>query len=289
MRALVYRLLAAPGVWAVTLMAWFITTWYFLFRADRRRESERFFRALFPDEPAAARGHAWRQFHAFAGLFAERLRLARGKKPRFRSEGWELLEAAAADGSGGLILMSHVGHWELAARLFRREGLRLMLFLGARQKEQIESMQKADLLSEGVKLVVVGEGQQAALNGLEGLRFIKEGGFVSMPGDRIASAGARTVEVSFLGHKVSLPQAPYALALVSKAPLFIFFALREEDGYRIICHRVEVTAASRKERPAAIRRAAQAYADTVADVVRQYPEQWYCFERFLGERDPGEA
>jgi len=285
-KALLYRIFSIPGVWAVSVVAWFVTTWYFLFRSARRKESERFYRALFPDgTPAQIRGRVWRQFHAFSGLFAERLRLARGKPPRFTSDGWELFEQTADAGAGGLILMSHLGNWELAARLFRRKGLRLMLFLGARQKEQIESMQKADLLGEGIRLVVAEEGGAGAFNGLEGLTFLKEGGFVSMPGDRIASGTARMVQVSFQGHEISLPQAPYALALVAGVPLFVFFALRERGGsYHIICRRVEVKAASRKARDAAIQAAAQRYADILAEVARRYPEQWYCFDRFLGER-----
>ena len=286
MKALIYRLLSMLGVWAVILVSWFVTTWYFVTQGARRRQSERFYRALFPEaDPARARTLAWSQFHAFAGLFAERLRLARGKEPTYRSEGWEHLEAAGDTGGGGIILMSHLGHWELAARLFRRKGLRLLLYLGARQKEQIEATQKADLLGDGVKLLVVDEGGKAALNSLEGLHFLKEGGFVSLPGDRVASASARTVDVSFLGHSITLPQAPYAMALVAGAPLFIFFSLRDPDGgYRIICKPIPLEKVSRKERPAAIQRAAQEYADTLAEVARSYPEQWYCFDRFLGEK-----
>ena len=93
------------------------------------------------------------------------------------------------------------------------------------------------------------------------------------------------MEVSFLGHTISLPQAPYAMALVAGAPLFIFFSLRDPDGaYHIICRAVPLEKVPRKERAAAIQRAAQAYADTLAEVARAYPEQWYCFERFLGQR-----
>ena len=290
MKALLYRLLSALGVRAVVLASWFITTWFFYFKPGRRAESERFYRALFPDAPAGhARAMAWRQFHAFSGLFAERLRLAAastGKEPTYHSDGWELIESAREGGKGGIILMSHLGHWELAARLFRRKGLRLLLYLGARQKEQIEAMQKADLLGDGVKLVVVGEGEKAALTGLEGLRFLTEGGFVSLPGDRVASTGARTVQVDFLGHTITLPQAPYALSLVAGAPLIVFFSLRDADGaYRMIGRIIPLEQVSRKERPAAIQRAAQAYADTLAEVARQYPEQWYCFERFLEDID----
>ncbi len=285
MKALIYRLLSVPGVWAVTVVAWFVTTWFFLFKGPRRRESLRFYRALFPSESEFfALKLTWRQFHSFSGVFAERLRLARGEEPSYSSDGWDDVSAAAAEGSGGLILMSHMGHWELAARLFRRKGMRLLLYLGARQKEQIESMQKADLLGDGVKLVVAGQGDKGAFNSLEGLRFLKDGGFVSMPGDRIASAGARRVEVRFLGHRISLPQAPYALSLVAGAPLFVFFALSQgRSAFRVICKRIDVQAASRDERPAAIQRAAQEYADRLAEVAREYPEQWYCFERFLGD------
>jgi predicted LPLAT superfamily acyltransferase len=290
-RALFYRSVAAfarlVGLWLPALLSWLISTGYFFLSPSRLATSLRFFRALFPDRSSLhALRCAWRQYHSFAQVFTDRLRLAAGGID-LESEGWEHLEAAAARGTGGLILMSHLGFWEVAARLFRRKGLRILLYMEAKQKEQIERLQKRDAALDGVRIVSATD-DGASLAGIDGLRFLSEGGFVSIAGDRGGAQPSQRVEVSFLGHTVHLPKAPYVLALVRRAPLFVFFALRTGRArYRIVAlPPVVVTPSSRADREAAIQRAAQAYADRLAEFARSHPEQWYTFAPFLERPEP---
>ena len=203
MRVLLYRATAwiarYVGVWVVALFAWFVSTGYFLFRPRRVRTSIRFYRAVFP-----ARGRAyalwltWKQFHHFAGVFAERVRLERGGDVALESEGWSHLTEAKR---GGVLLMSHVGNWEVAARLFQNRGLNLLLYVGAKPKEQMEGQQKRDLKQDGVELVVASADDHSPFSSLDGLRFLKRGGFVALPGDRTLGVGERTVAVRFMGHR----------------------------------------------------------------------------------------
>ena len=45
-----------------------------------------------------------------------------------------------------------------------------------------------------------------------------------MAGDVVWRPDQRVVPARFLGHTVQLPEAPFMLALVSGAPLYVFFA-----------------------------------------------------------------
>jgi predicted LPLAT superfamily acyltransferase len=45
-----------------------------------------------------------------------------------------------------------------------------------------------------------------------------------------------------------------------------------------------VRAQGRKDRQAAIRKAAQAYAELLEDAVRHHPFEWYHFEPFIGRK-----
>jgi lauroyl/myristoyl acyltransferase len=290
-RGFLYRLFVGAsrwvGVWIVGAFAWVVSTGYFLFRRRRVAASVEFYEALFPERGRAyARRLTWRQYHRFAALFAERLRLRSGAAPASEEEGLDGLDAAAREGRGAILVMSHVGSWEIAARLLQRRGLRLMLHMGAREREQVERLQKADLREDGVRVVVAGPGEGSAFDAVESLRFLREGGFVSLPADRVRPGSDRTVEVRFLGRAVRLSAAPWTLALLSGAPLFHFFAVRTGPGaYRFSASApVRVEVHSRAERDAAIRRAAQAYADDLEAIVRRHPDQWYTFEPFLGEK-----
>ncbi|MBI5487876.1 MAG: lysophospholipid acyltransferase family protein [Deltaproteobacteria bacterium] len=293
MRGFLYRVFVGAsrwvGVWIVAAFAWVVSTGYFVFRRDRVRESLRFYGALFPDRGGAhAQRLAWRQFHAFASLFAERLRLRADEPFEVEEEGLEALGAAAREGRGAVLVMSHVGSWEIAARLLRRRGFRMMLHMGAREREQVERAQKADLRVDGVEVVVAGAGEGSAFDGVEGLRFLRGGGFVSLPADRPRAGESRIVDVRFAGRPARLSAAPWVLALVSGAPLFHFFSMRlGRRRYRFTAAGpVRLEVASRAAREEAIRRAAQCYADELEAVVRRHPEQWYSFERFLGDEEP---
>jgi predicted LPLAT superfamily acyltransferase len=276
------------GPWFFKVFSRLVSTGYFLVFPGRVAIGMRFYGALFPGAGRLRRlWLTWRQFHSFTDVFLDRFLLLQNSGDiSYISEGREILEQAAKNKTGGIVLMSHMGNWDVAAHLLRKRGHRLLLYMGARDKEQLEKMQKENLADTGLKVVTVSEEGGSPFDILEGLSFLKEGGFVSLTGDRIWTPSQRTVPVSFLGHRVLLPEAPHSIALLSGAPLFIFFAFRTGSrAYTIfISGPFYVSAASRTDRARAVRDSAQRYADILADKAKQYPLQWYHFEELLGEK-----
>jgi len=53
---------------------------------------------------------------------------------------------------------------------------------------------------------------------LEGIKFLREGGIVSMTGDRLWGEQSYVI-VDFLGHEAKLPDTPHLFALMTGAPL----------------------------------------------------------------------
>jgi predicted LPLAT superfamily acyltransferase len=94
------------------------------------------------------------------------------------------------------------------------------------------------------------------------------------------------VSVRFLGHEALLPESPFVFALLSHAPLLIFFAYRVGNlSYHCrVLPPVHVAAKDRKDRQRAIGEAAQAYADGLAETVREHPFAWFHFEPFIGRK-----
>lgn len=291
MRRHFYRFLAATagvvGAWFFAVVSRGIAAGYFVLFPRRAAVSASFYRALFPDR---GRWHAWwcawRQFQNFTTVFQDRFLLQDDSAIRFTFEGREHLLAAMAEGRGGILLMSHMGAWEVGARLLHRSvpDLRLMLYIGRRMKEQIEHLQKEDLAASGIRVQVVGEDEGSPLDLVEGAAFLRSGGFVSMAGDQDWRSDREGVPVRFLGHEVRLSETPFLMALVSRAPLYIFFAARRGPRrYHFSLHApLPVTAESRERRGEAVRRAAQRYADLLEAQVRDRPLEWFHFSRFLG-------
>ncbi|EFK07156.1 lipid A biosynthesis (KDO)2-(lauroyl)-lipid IVA acyltransferase [delta proteobacterium NaphS2] len=280
----------AFGQWFFTLFAWFVATGYFLFRPQRRRTGINFYRALFPDRPLIYHlWCTWRQFHDFTHVFLERIIISdTDHTALFSSKGMEHLERAVLNRTGGVIIMSHAGNWETAAHHLRKElpGLDLLLYMGQKQKEQIERLQKNDLMNAGIKVVAVDEEGGSPFDIIEGVKQLKNGGMVSMAGDVLWRKDQRSVRVSFLGHDAVLPETPYLLALLSNVPLYVFFAWRTgRMHYHVsISEPIPMKCESRSERRRAIAETAQKYAGHLAKNIRQHPFQWYHFKPFLGKK-----
>jgi len=268
------------------MFAWFVATGYFLFFPGRVGNSTRTYRALFPDRHRLFHlWCVWRQFHNFTHLYLDRFRLQNADKVAYSSEGMQHLEDALLKGQGAVLLMSHVGNWEVAAHLLRDElpDLRLMLYMGSKQKEQVERMQKEALAQSGIRIFAVEKGGGSPMDLVEGVKFIESGGVVSMTGDLVWKREQRTLPVEFLGREILLPEAPHVLALLSGAPLFIFFAFRTaKSRYRFtMTEAMYLKTTSRKDRAGVIQKSAQTYASVLEKVLRQYPQQWYHFRPFF--------
>ena len=279
------------GEWFFKLFAWFVSTGYFVFCPHRVKTGINFYKALFPNRRIPYHmGCTWKQFHDFTDVFLERAMIAgTSKNATFTSTGLEHLEHAIKNRRGGVMIMSHAGNWDAAAHHLMRKlpELSLLLYMGEKQKEQIESFQKNDLLDAGIKVIAVDKDGGSPFDIVEGVKQLKGGGMVSMTGDILWHRDQRSVRVAFLGCEVELPETPYLLALLSNVPLYVFFAWRMGRAhYHVsISGPIEIeTGVSRANRRKAIDKTAQKYADHLAENIRLHPFQWYHFEPFLGKK-----
>jgi predicted LPLAT superfamily acyltransferase len=277
------------GLWVFVAFTWIVSTGYFLFSPFQLRNSLRFYNALFPERCRIYHYWcAWRQFHLFAGGFVDRYLLQESSDITYTSEGWEHIARLIRMNSGGILLMSHVGNWEVAAHFLKRKDprIRLLLYMGAKRREQIERIQKESVSESGVSIMAVDQHGGSPLDIMEGIRFLKSGGLVSLTGDLIWKKDQRAIKAKLLGHEVCLPEAPHLFALLSGAPLLVFFAFRTgEKRYHItLSEPMYLRASSREERTQVIQRSVQRYADVLEETVRRHPLQWYHFEPFLGSK-----
>ncbi len=273
------------GAWLFTVVSRIIAAGFFMF-SKRVPESRHFYAALYPERSKLY--HLWctfLQYQNFTTIHFDRFLARQNTSVTFTSFGWEQL-AAVIGHQGGILLMSHLGNWEIAATLLKqqRDDLQLLLYMGIKEKEGIERLQKEDLRQSGVTIISADQHSSSPFSAVEGIRFLQAGGLVSMAGDIVWRDKQRRVRVNFLGHDAYLPEAPFVFALVSGAPLFVFFAFRTgRNSYHFtLSDPIDLRPASRRDRPEAIARAAQRYADLLEQSLRQHPFEWYHFDRFLG-------
>jgi predicted LPLAT superfamily acyltransferase len=290
MQALFYRCLVRAtkifGPRFFVIVAQGIATGYFLFNTRRRTTGRDFYAVLFPGRRRLYHYFAvWRQFTNFTYIYLDRFIQREVRNLDCTIHGREHVVTAQNRKKGGILLMSHMGNWEVAAHLLTKvvPDLDLMLYMGIRNKEEIEKIQKQSISGDGIRIVGVDETGGSPFDIVDGIRFLQNGGFVSMAGDVVWREEQRTIAGKFLGHRVRIPEAPFVLALVSGAPLIVFFAFRTPDGqYRFSAQPpINVVSPDRRDRRTALRSAAQCYLRYLEKAVGEHPFQWYHFKPFL--------
>lgn len=284
--ALLVRIASLTGPWFFALAARVIAAGYFLC-SPKRGESIRLYRILSPEKGLASHlFRTFRQYQNFTTIHFDRFLGHRGRDAEYTVEGGEELRAGLGQ-SGAILLMSHLGNWEMAARLLMRErrDLRLLLYMGVKEQEGVEGTQKEELRQAGVSIIGEDRMGGSPFAAVEGIRLLREGGIVSMTGDMVWRSDQRRVPVRVLGHVARLPEAPFVFALVAGVPIFVFFAFRTgPNRYHFhFSEPIRVTAAGKSERAATIAAAAQHYADLLESALRVHPLEWYHFDRFLHE------
>jgi predicted LPLAT superfamily acyltransferase len=285
-----YRLLVRAarllGPWFFVLVAKTVATGFFFLSAPRRAVGRDFYRALFPGKPQWYYNTCtWRQFLNFTYLYLDRFIQREIRELAFTIEGRCHIDALRGKNRGAILLMSHMGNWEVAAHLLPKmiPGLRLLLYMGIREKEEIEKLQKQSIRHDGIRIIGMERQGGSPFEIVEGIRFLEAGGFVSMAGDVLWRGDERTFQGSLLGRRVEIPQAPFLLSLVSGAPLIVFFAFRTEGGaYHFqALPPIFITPPTRQGRTEALQAAAGQYLAHLEHALRRHPFQWYHFDAFL--------
>ena len=274
------------GVWFFRTFSWCIATGYFFLFPARVAESLKFYRALFPGRGFFYHLYCvWKQYHNFTDVYLHRFVRLGKDEIEFVKEGWEYLDEAVEKKTGAIVIMSHIGNWELAAQMLHRKGLPVMLYLGAKHKEQVEHIQKEKLAKSGIRIVATSDREKSPFALLEGINFLREGGIVSMTGDRLWGEQSYVV-VDFLGHEAKLPDIPHLFALMTGAPLLTFFVYSDAVGiYHIkVSQGRKVFASSRADRKKTVQESVQIYADDLARFAVAHPFEWHHFEPFLGKK-----
>ncbi|MCL2458746.1 MAG: lysophospholipid acyltransferase family protein [Desulfobulbus sp.] len=286
LHAMLVRISRLAGSWFFVGVARCIAAGYFLF-SPKREESRRLYAILFPHQSRWS--HLWRafkQYQNFTTIHFDRFLANNGRPPTFDCEGGEELDARISQ-QGALLLMSHLGNWEMAARLLMRQGREtpLLLYMGIKEKEGVERTQKEELQRVGVTILGVDQGAASPFTAVEGLRVLRQGGLVSIAGDVAWREDQRRVPVAVLGRAAFVSEAPFVFALMSGAPIIVFFAFRTgPNRYRLtFSEPIWIKNSDREERQRMIAEAAQRYADLLEAALRAHPCEWYHFDRFLYE------
>jgi predicted LPLAT superfamily acyltransferase len=254
-----------------------ICIYFILFSHGTRGSSFDYLQRVLPHRPRWR--DVLRHYHTFACTIHDRLYLLTGQHKFFdiRIHGYEAIEPLIRR-QGCIFLGSHLGSFEVlrALGMFERS-LTINVLMHEAHANKLNSILHS--LNPAIKPGVIALGKPDTL--LKVQECIERGEIVGILGDRTFKS-TKNVTCDFLGGQVTLPQGPFAMAAVLKAPVILFFGLYQ-GGKRYDLHFELFEPGSegeREQRSAKIAGWAQHYAIRLSHYCRLAPYNWFNFYRY---------
>ncbi len=198
-----------------------------------------------------------------------------------RVDGWEVLEAARAEGRGVIVVTGHLGNWELGGSYVAARGIPIDGVARQQENPLFDTFLTGTRERLGMRVVWDGEAVRRTP------RALKEGRVVALVVDQ-GAAGLASTWVPFFGRPAKTPRGPAVFALRLGAPLVFGASIRQPDGRFVLgFERVPVAPTGDRERD--VDAIVAAYTATLERWVRRYPEQYFWqHRRWKYQPAPGE-
>ena len=231
-----------------------------------------------PPRSRAVRRARRSMYRHFAYYWVDLFRFAQlppeeGRRHVASVEGMERVEGALDEGRGVILLTAHLGNWEMGSVLLGQDDWPVSVVYVRDKFAEAETF-RSRLRTEGrVDEIPLDVG--SGWGSLPVLRALRENRIVAMQGDR--DFDEQGVPAEFFGRRVRFPRGPFIVSLLTGAPILPTFLTYTPDR----CFRARFLPAIRPvrtgDREADLRRAVDAWARVLEEVVAACPDQWYTF------------
>ncbi|MBN2645408.1 MAG: lipid A biosynthesis acyltransferase [Desulfuromonadaceae bacterium] len=255
-----------------------VCAFYVLFRSQVRQGCLPYLRQRFPHDVGLVRLlQIYRMVLAFGTVLVDRAiaGLLGPEQLRVSLAGRAQLLALRDQRRGMVLMMSHVGCWQVAmsALDFLEQPVAMLMQPDTRSRERHYHDYRG---GERPWHLIDPAGYLGGA--LEMMAVLKQGGILSVMGDRLPPHERNRVRVTFLGRPVDLPYSAFQLASATGAPVVVMFSRKSSaDSYEMaLAETIEVPAGLGR-RPEAYRPYVQRYADLLATYCHDNPYQFFNF------------
>jgi len=235
------------------------------------------------EHPAPSRRNVFRHLLAFAQSGLDKLAAWMGKTDHIRIDFPSIAEyeQLVTSGQGAVFICAHLGNLEMSRGLAHNLQIsRINAVVFSDHARRFHEM-LTDINPEyNVNLIQVSQfGIDTAIHLKE---KINHGEMLFIVGDRTPpTENGRVILVDFFGQPAPFAQGPMILASLLECPVYLFFCLRENSGYRIYLERfADRIVLPRKERLLKLQTYLQRYAKRLEAHCLKAPYQWFNFYDF---------
>ena len=228
----------------------------------------------------------WMSIHnhfVFGKAVLDRFAILSGNGSQFRVEveNREVFEQLLEQPGGFIVAGSHVGNLELIGHFFNQNSKPLNVVIFGGEGKDLSAKRSQSFSKHNINDIPVSDN-------LDHIFQIKtaldRGEVVVLICDRIFGS-SKTLEVDFLGHPAKLPLGSFLLAAQMQVPVVQLSAAKKRRalylGYVNFLPQPDDSMNLRTR----AKFIAEQYAQTLGNVLRKHPEQWFNFFDFWGWRD----
>ncbi len=185
----------------------------------------------------------------------------------------ETLHRSKAAGKGIILVLPHMGNWEVAGAVAESIGVPVLAAAENLPNPLITEWFVKIRNMVGIDIVLIGKGLRATG---ELSKRLRAGGTVALLSDRDLSG--RGVPVVFFGEETTMPAGPVALADRTGAPIHVVgsYFRKGRGHFYVVADPLQLPdGESREERVAA---GVQVFAEVLESMIRRAPEDWHLFQ-----------
>lgn len=200
---------------------------------------------------------------------------------RVEVEGEENLPALLNSPQGAILLVAHLGNWEMGGAVLVERGLKLNVIAQTQQVDFAEELIQFIRKTMGMRVIP----KKRAL--IESVRVLRRGEALAMLIDQHNKRDG--LSVTFFGRSAWTVASPAVLSLRTGCPVFPAFLVRNKDG----TFRGHLDAPIHPEPTGNFDedtlRLTQQYTDIVEKYIRRYPNQWMWVHRRWRRENPNRS
>lgn len=216
-----------------------------------------------------------RAFLAYARYWTDGARLPGTARSlvaaRMRTEGFEHLAKAMAQGSGVIMALPHVGSWEWGGAWLDSVGYPMTAVAEILEPPELFEWFVAQRVGAGLSVIPLDDKAAAAVT-----RTLREGKLVGLLCDRDLLGDG--VEVEFFGERTTFPAGPAVLAIRTGATLLTtaVFNPAYDEHHAVISAPIDTSRQGTLK--ADVARITQQIAREFEEFIGRAPEQWHMFQ-----------
>ena len=273
-----YLLIRVAGRLPAYVLLAFVVAYYVIFSGQARRKADHYLRRRFPRAGFFGRLIAcYRMIFGLGTVLVDRAAagiLGPGTLKGTFEDGDRLSEIIG-EGKGIILMMSHVGCWQVAMSALGRLDRPIHMLMHSEEGDI--DRHYFEHAGEAMPYRVIDP--RGYLGGtLEMMAVLKAGGCLSVMGDRVLGSARNVVTADFLGEPADFPASAYKIASATGAPIVVIYSVKTGfDSYALKIAEVIRVPEGVGRKMENYRPYVQAYVDTLATYCERAPFQFFNF------------